>query len=145
MNQKKLINNIIFIGLRISPKYKDNKLKNFNQSELAKYLEVNPSNIGRWINFVVPVSNTNIKRIANKASNLFNIEITPDILLTKNLETYIKEKTSHKYLSSKNKPTIIRESYDQNLLDLIIELLKKYPDLQLNIYELLKQYENLKK
>ncbi len=135
------INNLKFIGYTIFPKKNSKKLKDFNKTKLAEYLEMDLAALSRWVSGNNPISKINLNRIAKRTSEYFKIDIPPDVILKGNLKKYIdKHKTTTiKYIISEPERSIIADR--SSLIEQINFLLNKHKEIQPIIFELLNKYD----
>ena len=123
-----LSQNIVFIGKLLYTVPNSKKLINFNMSALARDFGVSQTTINKWIRND-KISKTALARIARAASNLLNMNITPQMLLDTDLSL----------LALPGKVQDVQSLYgiDQK----IFELLDKYHELKPLILALLQQYD----
>lgn len=137
-----LINNLKFVGVKLFPKSTSKKLKDFNKTSLAKFLEMDLPTLSRWISGQNPMSRINLIRITRKLSEYFKVEITPEVLQHESLEVYLSHHRSTNYSFSEFEKYLVADK--PNLLDEINFFLKKHELLQPIIFELLKMYDKSK-
>ncbi len=132
-----LIDNLNFIGYCLFPKLKSKKLKDFNKSDLANFLEIDDGNLSHWLKGDNPISKTNLFRICNKLSDYYNLKITPEIIMNQSLEKYLSDYRPKYNIADPS--NLIKDSFE--LIEKITFLLRKHTHLQSLIYQLLKYYD----
>lgn len=131
--------NLKYIGYTLFPKPKSKKLKDFNKTDMAKFLEMDLPTLSRWISGQNPISKINLIRIATKLSDYYKMEITPELLSNHSLETYLETHHPKQYVFLDVEKSIVADK--RSIIDEINFFLNKHRELQPIIYELLLKYD----